>query len=57
MASNKAIDLGVMTRVENLRSIWPDEARFEQRVLDSVDGLKKIDKIVEQTMGTCKGSP
>ncbi len=27
MASNKAIDLGVMTRVENLRSIWPDEAR------------------------------
>lgn len=27
MASNKAIDLGVMTRVDNLRSIWPDEAR------------------------------
>lgn len=27
MASNKTIDLGVMTRVDNLRSIWPDEAR------------------------------
>lgn len=27
MASNKSIDLGVMTRVDNLRSIWPDEAR------------------------------
>lgn len=27
MASNKTIDLGVMSRVDNLRSIWPDEAR------------------------------
>ena len=27
MANNRTIDLGVMTRVENLRSIWSDEAR------------------------------
>lgn len=27
MANNKTIDLGIMTRVDNLRSIWLDEAR------------------------------
>lgn len=29
MASNKAIDLGVKARVENLLSIWPSKIEFE----------------------------
>ena len=42
MASNKEIDLGVMTRVENLRSIWPDEAQDFMPWLAKEQNLKLL---------------
>ncbi len=42
MANNKTIDLGVITRVENLRSIWPDEARDFTPWLAKEENLKLL---------------
>ena len=42
MANNKTIDLGVITRVDNLRSIWPDEARDFTPWLAKEENLKLL---------------
>ena len=46
MASDKAIDLGVMSRVDNLRSIWPDEARDFTPWLAQEENLKLLGETV-----------
>lgn len=46
MATNKIIDLGVITRIDNLRSIWPDEARDFTPWLAKEENLKLLGEAV-----------
>ena len=54
MSGNKAIDLGVMTRVNDRRSIWPDEARSftpwqaEEENLRLLSEAAGIDLVLEE---------
>lgn len=46
MSGNKAFDLGVMTRVNDLRSIWPDEARSFTPWLAEEENLRLLSEAV-----------